>query len=592
MSISHLRSVQKLLPKLFHLLLLIAFLVLIPVHKTSAQWSMDGVQMIADGASAADSCPDGMGGAWLAQTVIPDLSEIHVIVQHIDSEGYLAFSVDDGLDVAPTRNSYLCGIEPGPNGDCIVMYEDDFNLYAQRVTQQGELLWGDEGVNISPRDLYLKMPLSWDFGSSTESDDAGGLWGFWVSSTISYTNIYLCGVNADGTLKLEEDLNLGLGITAYNTHQSVQFTKDGEGGVVVMKGDYADGWETPRHIYVERILANGTLLYGEWQLVMDWPEDELGQYTHPFHIKRDPQGGYVVTSSALWQRISDDLEPEWDMHGALPFNWDPPPYGLQYKSTPVILSDRSVLCLATVYDLNSAYLGQVDLDGTRRNGDDWGPYAGDSTYHPALPGPDLPAPDRNSMISAFRARPIIDPYSEIPKLNMQRLSPTGENLWARLLKFGDGETYTPSVAERLAFYLDDESICYFMGGNAHNDNTFYSYKVYVADGSVAGDTTSVSEPGGDPPALPDSPALITNVYPNPFNNAFTVEVDVNEPGAYELKIQNILGQTVDRVHFECRQSGKLDQVLSLPDSSTSGIYFVSLVDKASVHSRNKIIYLQ
>jgi len=211
------------------------------LNPCTAQWSGDGVQVFNVAGMNADCCPDSSGGLWVAQMNRPLINETRIVVQHIDSSGYRTFN-QEGVEITSMPNPYLCGVESSLNGDCVVMFScevwdgDDYDLdiYAQRINQQGERLWGENGVDISTPDFPIKMPTYYDIGSSTESDDAGGMWGIWGPGAGS-VDVYLCGVNADGTSKLPDgDIHV---CTSVQQLECI-FTKDGQGGLTVVYGNY------------------------------------------------------------------------------------------------------------------------------------------------------------------------------------------------------------------------------------------------------------------------------------------------------------------------------------------------------------------
>ncbi|MCB2212901.1 T9SS type A sorting domain-containing protein [bacterium] len=571
-----------------------AILLTVPV---SAQWSADGVIPIDRAVTQGyDCCPDGQGGAWWAQNFW-SMSNRHIHLQHIDSDGYLSFD-SLGVDVVNASGCQLIGIEPGLDGDVVVMFTRSYQegdiyfsqVFAQRLTlnsvdQRVERLWGDLGINISNNDFNVKYPYNYD-GYSTVSDGAGGLWGLWQNSS----NVYVSGVNADGSLKHEAGVDPQLDYDS-NIDEDIHIVEDGAGGLTMMFASDADGRVSDRHFYAVNILADGSFRYDERQLVLNWPENDIaGYYTKPYHLRRDPQGGYVITTAYWWQRISDDLVPQWADQGVRAYDWDPPNYNLDEKSNPVILADRSILQLCTTQPYEQAYLEQVLEDGTRRFGTDWGPVAGDSTLDQFLPGPDFLAPDSESVICIYNG------YLSWPagfRTMIQRLTPDGTNLWSHIVQIGTN-TITLRPTYWTVFYIDDYNICYFCvhAGAPDDEFKFYAFKLNVEDGTLAG-VNSVSEPTDGDPSSPSAPALISNAYPNPFNSSVALTISVQAPGIYDLVVHNVLGQTIHREAVDIHAPGEFVQTLTLPEGSASGIYFLTLQLTDGRHlSQKKVAYLR
>jgi len=69
---------------------------------------------------------------------------------------------------------------------------------------------------------------------------------------------------------------------------------------------------------------------------------------------------------------------------------------------------------------------------------------------------------------------------------------------------------------------------------------------------LAAPTTAIA--GGDPEALPQTPALATN-YPNPFNGDTVIRFTLPAPGDVELAILDLAGQRVAVLAQGVRQPG-------------------------------------
>ncbi|MCB2213231.1 T9SS type A sorting domain-containing protein [bacterium] len=516
-------------------------------------------------------------------------------MQHVDADGYTAFSTE-GVPVSDSLGCWLFGIEPGLDGDCVVLFSRDIHgepdrlsdVFAQRITQQGERLWG-QGINASVTESQKKV-FMYSYGHWTVSDDSGGIWAFWRPAPAENAVVYICGVNADGTLKYPEgDPCIG------TTHMSLTRPNglrvaDGEGGVAVLLTEHADGYYAVRHIYIQHVLADGSLLYDEPQLVLDWPQDDINSYVRPYQILRDPQGGYVVTSERYWQRVSDDLTPQWDIRGVRVYDCEPL-FQLEKTADAVVLSDRSVLQIGFEQGEDEPRLEQLDFDGNRIAGNGWGPYAGDSTFYPTGPGPQLLSPDGQSLISMFRGSLDRQNFDDLIQL-VQCISPSGDNLWPEIRTFGN-EVFNWYSSDWSMFYVDDEHLCYVMGDGFPQDyRVHFAFKGSAVDGSIIGVDSAVPD-NPVSPARPDTPAFISNAYPNPFNSSIALTISVQAPGIYDLVVHNVLGQTIHREAVDIHAPGEFVQTLTLPEGSASGIYFLTLQLTDGRHlSQKKVVYLR
>ncbi|HEX03893.1 MAG TPA: hypothetical protein ENH10_01890, partial [Bacteroidetes bacterium] len=167
-----------------HLFILLALLLSLVTSVTSfAQWDPNGLLVMDQRPFYhADLCSDGNGGVWIAcDELVGAFDSTLVWVQHIDTDGYRSFG-ESGMLVVDDNDTAFRGIEQSLDGDCIVVYnfrdEWGWRLYAQRITQQGDKLWGEEGIPITTWHSQYQV---YGFDKiQTVSDDNGGLWTFWT----------------------------------------------------------------------------------------------------------------------------------------------------------------------------------------------------------------------------------------------------------------------------------------------------------------------------------------------------------------------------------------------------------------------------
>lgn len=77
------------------------------------------------------------------------------------------------------------------------------------------------------------------------------------------------------------------------------------------------------------------------------------------------------------------------------------------------------------------------------------------------------------------------------------------------------------------------------------------------------------------------------VYPNPFNDDFTIEYTLNTPMEIECVITDISGRIIKTTSFKNTTSGTNTNYLSLANYG-SGIYFISLSSKNGILVSSKI----
>jgi hypothetical protein len=89
----------------------------------------------------------------------------------------------------------------------------------------------------------------------------------------------------------------------------------------------------------------------------------------------------------------------------------------------------------------------------------------------------------------------------------------------------------------------------------------------------------------------DSMGLLWELYPNPFNGAFTIQYLLNQPGWVEVDLYNIQGQHVDRILRKYSPSGSYNYNYQ-PSGITSGIYLIRLQAEGGIIDTKKIVYLK
>ena len=120
---------------------------------------------------------DGAGGAivsWVAQ----DPGEFgQLYVQRIDSNGTAVWTTN-GVSVEDSCTQLIFGMVTDNCGGADIYYTVDGKkyLYAQRINENGEFLWGDEGVMLSSRDFEPVPSLEINWGAT---DGDGGLLVVW-----------------------------------------------------------------------------------------------------------------------------------------------------------------------------------------------------------------------------------------------------------------------------------------------------------------------------------------------------------------------------------------------------------------------------
>ncbi|MEM6270279.1 MAG: hypothetical protein AAF998_12630 [Bacteroidota bacterium] len=146
---------------------------------------------------------DGVGGVIVSWLDRRNGRDDNIFAQRISSDGKLLWR-SDGVQVcgAAGEQSSLRAVPDGKEGvvlcwvDARSIIETDFDLYIQRVDHSGEALWEKDG---KPFAKYKGLQVS----PSLVSDDKGGAYIAWMDSRGEYSNIFVQHINEFGIYEWE-----------------------------------------------------------------------------------------------------------------------------------------------------------------------------------------------------------------------------------------------------------------------------------------------------------------------------------------------------------------------------------------------------
>jgi hypothetical protein len=222
-------------------------------------WGKDGIPLSKTKAdqTAPQMLSDGAGGAMVVweDRIAADLSRI--AAQRINSSGKKLWEGGSlPLTSIKSLQTLPLPVSDGAGG-AIVLWQDERNplsykdLYAQRITGKGELLWGKNGV-----------PVCAENGEQVEasiiSDGSGGSFIAWTDFRRGERNsdIYCQRIDSGGKPLWQKDGVLVCG--APDVQRSPQLSLDGEGGILVSWTDKGGG---SYDIYAQRLNARGETLW-------------------------------------------------------------------------------------------------------------------------------------------------------------------------------------------------------------------------------------------------------------------------------------------------------------------------------------------
>lgn len=208
---------------------------------------------------------DGHGGAFIAWkdarngTANPD-----IYLQHIDSLGYPQWT-GSGIaicnDLADQSTPNLCS---DMHGGVIIAWSDlrsglERDVYAQRVSANGEILWTSNGVAIA-NNIYR------EHNEKICSDGTGGAYFVWeqFDDALGYWNIATQHLDSNGNRLWDTNGIPVSNVLANRLNPKIQ--KGKFGGVYLTWQDYRNGIDYD--IFAQRIASNGVLLWNSQGLAV------------------------------------------------------------------------------------------------------------------------------------------------------------------------------------------------------------------------------------------------------------------------------------------------------------------------------------
>jgi len=281
---------------------------------------------------------DDNGGAILAWTdenpTSEDIPQWGVYAQRLDSQGNAAwpeggisvtagpFDVNHG-QVEMINESLIELIDDGSSGAILLWYNElktdnswKTTVHAQRVSADGDCLWGEEGVQVcatSPDPRWAKAV----------NDGSGGAVIVWEDNRGPDTDIYAQRISSNGRL-LWPDTGIPVA-SASNAQLFPQITSDGMGNFIVVwvQSPGASYMVGDADIYAQKINPEGKPLWTDGKGVPVCTA--AGSQEHP-QVASDGSGGCIVVwhdtrnrpnRDAYTQRLSSEGKILWETDGVL-----------------------------------------------------------------------------------------------------------------------------------------------------------------------------------------------------------------------------------------------------------------------------------
>ncbi|MBI5215771.1 MAG: T9SS type A sorting domain-containing protein [Ignavibacteriae bacterium] len=266
------------------------------------QWDSNGIALCL--ATSSQWRPiiitDGSGGAIVTWYDYRSGTNWDVFAQRVNNKGVTQWTYDGVLLCASTTDQYIEDITSDGQGGAIIIWWDwhygigsGIDIYAQRISNGGSILWASRGMPICTGTILQYQPV-------ITSDGNGGAIITWrrnPENTSGYSDIYAQRINSAGVVQWTSNGIAVCAATNLQRHSSI--ISDGLGGAIIT-------WEDRRNdpnnalsdIYAQNINSAG---------VVEWATDgfpistAMNKQEWPV-IVTDGMGGAIIT----WQDERSD----------------------------------------------------------------------------------------------------------------------------------------------------------------------------------------------------------------------------------------------------------------------------------------------
>jgi hypothetical protein len=265
-------------------------------------WGVEGKQIAAGEVSPPEAISDGTGGAIVAWG---DKNGLYV--QRPDSAGNPVWTWKEAY-----TELGLQGMTGDGSGGAILLRQDrSEQVYVQRISAEGVSLWEEGSANIGRiQYAYMGMPIV--------SDGSGGAVVIWEDP--NREGVFAQRVSQDGELLWTRD---GVPITSRTGEtERPQLINDGTGNFIITWTEHSFEEGFRETVYVQKLSADGNRLWGE-QGIMIHDSTEMQSDPHLtadgsggcIVVWRETQHLDFKASEVLAQRMSSAGEMLWQEDG-------------------------------------------------------------------------------------------------------------------------------------------------------------------------------------------------------------------------------------------------------------------------------------
>lgn len=566
-------------------LIFTALLITLVAAINFAQWSTDpNVNNQICAASGDQFLPqivsDGSGGAIIVWEDFRSGNNYDVYSQRISSTGLVLWSLNGVVIAAVSYDQTMPAIISDYNGGAIITWTDFrsgnySDIYAQKINADGVPQWTTNGISVC-------NATNSQFNPSLISDGNGGAIVTWQDDRngVFSGNIYAQHINSSGLPTWESN---GVVICSKVTYRAkIAIASDGLSGAIIAWTDdrHSIGLNYDRDVYAQRIDVNGSVMWtadgipvtsliGSNQVYPKIINNRLNEVIVSWHDNRNG-----VDVDIYSQRIKNDGSLMWNQNGIALCT------ATESQTFPIIVSDNSEGAIVAWQDYRSGaydvYAQRIDVDGSVLWTTDGVSVSAETN---AQLSPDIASDGQGGAIITlvdYRDNGNQDIYA-------QRINNIGIIQWTLngiAVSVSTADQSTPAVTS------DGNGGAIITWWDYRNGSTSDIYAQQVSYGGELGVVTEVK----DNVSSARSFNLEQN-YPNPFNPSTTISWQSPLSGHQTIKLFDVLGKKVKTIVNGYFEAGNHSTLYIVNSTLPSGVYFYQLRSGDFIQTK-KMIYLK
>jgi len=492
-----------------------------------------------------------------------------IFIQCVDSAGYALW--DEGGKTVYEDDNYtqwdVAALLDGEGGVFVVWSDyrhrpdERFELYGQRLDNQGNLLWNPEGMKLTADSTNHKSPQLYDDGHE----------GFIVVYENS-TDIGAQRVNSEGQILWD---STGIFLTKAPDYQCIPKTcRASESTFITIWADFRYSHDFDGDIYMQSFDLRGNILWeADGIPAVHWSYSQ-GYLDYGHDVVADGQGGAVVVwvdwrllnigNTVLFaDRFSPQGQSMWQVTG---------------KQLGNEITNGALACQVFRMRDGLMFLWEKNGGGFEATLTD---YEGNFVWPDTVRTIDPHNTNENLVLAESDSVFVYVSISDEGGMHRlgSKIDLDGNQHWPN-------EPFIEDFPDLMQITLDGTGGMIASWRNLYRSSIEIS-RIY-ADGHVGGDTTTAIYNSDN--QLPYALKLWQN-YPNPFNSSTTVRLQLDSKSDLSIDIFNILGQMV---HTEKRlnyEPGDYSISLNLT-GYPSGVYFIKISTTSGYSDNIRITLLK